>query len=236
MTDANTKLLRLYVAYELLFGIAFVVLVLGLETAYVARRHGWSGLVHHSARIAAILAPVILIFGVTIIYKKYALNRRKMVLALAASLPLAAVVGIGSAASFYIWQTALGDLLTWTATQLGPTATHKAQEFGTIYAIVLVLGGLLFWFRLRRRGLYGTTEALLGVLIAPTKYLGHTATDPDVWIALLTASVYLIVRGFDNIHQGVTGEPKDPAAAKIASWIGKRVAPLAPLAPLASRV
>jgi hypothetical protein len=79
------------------------------------------------------------------------------------------------------------------------------------------VGTMLFWFRLRHRSAYGITEALVGLYIAAQKVqqLSQAAgqTKPpgvDLAFALLTASVYLVVRGLDNVHQGMYRDPKDP--------------------------
>ena len=37
--------------------------------------------------------------------------------------------------------------------------------------------------------------------------------------AMLTAGVYLVVRGLDNVHQGLTKDPKDPIGTKLFSYL-----------------
>ncbi len=91
--------------------------------------------------------------------------------------------------------------------------------------ITLSLGFILFYFRLRRRSIYGVTEALVGVLIAVEKISSenfHEFSSSNFFLAFLTASVYLVVRGFDNIHQGFTKEPFDPLAKKIHSIFNQK--------------
>lgn len=92
--------------------------------------------------------------------------------------------------------------------------------------LVLVAGSLLFLFRLRLRSLYGATEAFVGVAVAMQKVMSAPSTvsptSPDILIALLTASVYLVVRGFDNVHQGLTKPPLDPVAVALVEWIRSR--------------
>jgi hypothetical protein len=92
--------------------------------------------------------------------------------------------------------------------------------------LVLATGSLLFYFRLHYRSLYGATEALVGVLVAMQRVLstpgGSPRLDVDLFLPLLTASIYLVVRGFDNVHQGLTKDPLDPAAAAILTWIRTR--------------
>ena len=48
--------------------------------------------------------------------------------------------------------------------------------------------------------------------------------DANFYIAMLTAGVYLVVRGLDNVHQGFVKEPADPAA----NWARERLRKLFP--------
>ena len=47
--------------------------------------------------------------------------------------------------------------------------------------------------------------------------------DAGFYLALLTAGVYLVVRGLDNIYLGLTKEPIDP----LASWLGRKIEKIA---------
>jgi len=80
---------------------------------------------------------------------------------------------------------------------------------------VLAIGGGLFFIRLRLRFLYGITEVVAGVVVALHKVSTEIADIGSVtagWsLAFLTAAVYLVVRGLDNMHQGMTKEPLDAA-------------------------
>ena len=69
-----------------------------------------------------------------------------------------------------------------------------------------IAGAMLFTFRLYARAMYGSTEAIVGLVIA-----GQRASVEVQWpiedinfdLAVLTAGVYLVVRGLDNVHQGL---------------------------------
>lgn len=80
-------------------------------------------------------------------------------------------------------------------------------------------GFALFFFRLIFRVLYGVSEVAVGVGLAAHKinseFTGVSDLRFDLFLFLLTAAVYLIVRGLDNIHQGFTKEPKDKFIARI---------------------
>lgn len=92
---------------------------------------------------------------------------------------------------------------------------------GSAELAILIIAALLFRFRLRWRACYGVTEALVGLLIAPQKL--HNLGGTSLMLALLTASVYLVVRGFDNVHQGLTKEPRDAWATAIIGSLSRRL-------------
>lgn len=83
----------------------------------------------------------------------------------------------------------------------------------------LVVGMLLFAIRLKWRCLYGASEATVGVVVASQRFyhdvVATNTPTPFVVLAILTAGVYLVVRGADNIHQGLVKEPLDPFGQRI---------------------
>ena len=88
-------------------------------------------------------------------------------------------------------------------------------------AVTLISGTLLFYVRFKARTLYGLTEAIAGISIASFKFL-ETGTNaflqPNFYLVILTAGVYLVVRGLDNMHQGIVREPIDPYATQLVKW------------------
>jgi hypothetical protein len=128
----------------------------------------------------------------------------------------------------YYWAGAsVKDLFLWVRDP--NTVSWRAAAASLL---VLLAGSSLFYFGLRLRSIYGATEVLIGVGIAMQRVLGTpkgaVALTTDVFLALLTASVYLVVRGFDNIHQGLIKGPFDPLATAIMKWLRGRSATLAP--------
>jgi len=81
---------------------------------------------------------------------------------------------------------------------------------------VLVLGAVLFYVRLKVRAVYGVIEVAVGVLVAVVNVIDSPPkvlpTDPSFVLPMLTASVYLVVRGLDNVHQGSEEPSMDPVA------------------------
>jgi hypothetical protein len=76
--------------------------------------------------------------------------------------------------------------------------------------LVLLTGIVLFIFRWKARFFFGLSEALVGFLVALWKIPENS--DPITWnldivFVMLTASIFLIVRGLDNMHAGLTSSP-----------------------------
>jgi hypothetical protein len=76
--------------------------------------------------------------------------------------------------------------------------------------LLLIVGVSLFFFRLKARFFFGLGEALVGFLIGISKI--PESADPITWnldvvIVMMTASIFLLVRGFDNMHAGLSSNP-----------------------------
>ncbi|MBS0445099.1 MAG: hypothetical protein JSR59_04015 [Proteobacteria bacterium] len=102
--------------------------------------------------------------------------------------------------------------------------SHPAPPIGFLAeATALTLGLCLFVLRLRVRCIYGLVEVGVGVIIANDH--GHllrwdtALTERGLYITFLTAAVYLIVRGLDNIHQGYSKEPVD----RVLLWMQRLI-------------
>lgn len=124
-----------------------------------------------------------------------------IMLFIAIAIPMAVVTyGIGVSAK---------DLYLWVA------ATR--YEF-IIVGTALVLGFYLFQLRLNLRLLYGISEVMVGLFVAAYRHTQSTSIwHFDVFLPFLTAGVYLVVRGFDNIHQGLMQDPPDPLVLWVKS-------------------
>jgi hypothetical protein len=99
------------------------------------------------------------------------------------------------------------DLISWLANTL--TERNVSVAAGVIGTGVT--GVILFYFRLKIRCLYGCSEVLVGLLVAGARLNAETipSLNAPILIALLTAGAYLVVRGLDNIHQGMKSQ-SDP--------------------------
>lgn len=97
------------------------------------------------------------------------------------------------------------------------TSPSLSNTISLILVATITLGGglALFTARLKWRCLYGVSEGFIGIVVATHRYYNDTlATSPvpvsAIALAILTAGIYLVVRGIDNIHQGLTKAPLDP--------------------------
>lgn len=82
-------------------------------------------------------------------------------------------------------------------------------------ACTLAAGTILFVFRLKKRLLYGITEVMVGIAVASyrvTSNVNNGYLHPEFYLAVLTAGVYLVVRGMDNVHQAL--KSSEAGAAK----------------------
>ena len=94
---------------------------------------------------------------------------------------------------------------------LDPLA-NQTQFIVVTGLMTISVGALFFWFRLKQRFLYGLSEVLVGVGVGMHRVtLEQWSGVPEstgFYIALLTAGIYLVVRGLDNMHQAQrNGDP-----------------------------
>lgn len=118
---------------------------------------------------------------------------------------------------YYCVWVLLKDTYFWILTP----GTSPIKAVFIVVIFTLGSGILLFYFRLRCRSIYGIHEALVGLMIAAHRSISEisTADKTGFYLALLTACVYLVVRGLDNIHQGLIKDPIDPIGAKLFKQI-----------------
>lgn len=121
---------------------------------------------------------------------------------------------------YYSTTVAFKDLYLW----LQSPEISKSWAIVFVLVLTIILGFSLFFFRLYARSIYGVTELLVGLGVAVQKISSQESveiTKSSFYLVILTASVYLFVRGLDNIHQGLTKEPLDPYAKKIYLFLFK---------------
>lgn len=109
-------------------------------------------------------------------------------------------------------------------------ATLGSQP-GLLALGVFVAGLAAYGFRQYASALYGLSELALGVLIGTQRLLPANLSAPltsqiDVALATVTAGVYLVVRGCDNIDKGLR-DPKrqDQVLLRLRAWLTKELPP-----------
>lgn len=114
------------------------------------------------------------------------------------------------------------DLFVWSLA----TDEWKPLAVVLITLYTLAAGWLLFGFRYSARALYGLTEVAAGVAVSVHRVITPSIIrldDLSLHLAILTAGIYLVVRGFDNIHQGLTKDPIDPVATYLLEKLRRKV-------------
>jgi hypothetical protein len=121
------------------------------------------------------------------------------------------------AMSYYALAVSIKDMYSWVVSP----KFSKNTTIVLVVIITMIFGLLFFYFRLKLRSIYGITELIFGLIIAANKIteVNSEVLDSSFYLPFLTASIYLVVRGLDNIHQGLNKEPIDPLAKKINEFL-----------------
>ena len=133
-------------------------------------------------------------------------RRSTMLLVFVCVLFAAFILGAG----FYSIGASLKDLMYWLVALWINTPFISGPYRVLVTTLVTFAVGLaLFYFRLKLRSVYGFSEAAVGLVVAAhlAQDQALTISNTGFYFALLTAGVYLVVRGLDNVHQGLTIDP-----------------------------
>lgn len=196
-------------------GFLFLCLILSC-IAYLALRRDWVEIFLYSYIAAMPIAYMFLRREGRIYLDRAQTPSAKLRVSITLLLPTlfvaAIITPIGSL--FYGLGAALIDIFHWIVT----TLSERGRSTSLAVAATALVGFFLFVFRLKFRCIYGLTEAIVGLLVAGQRVNTEKSVSADValLLALLTAGVYLVVRGLDNIHQGWKAR-SDPAA----NWLLK---------------
>lgn len=191
------------------FIIIFILTIITIIHLFIAR--SLDDILRFSFYIAI---PMIIIYGIIFINLLLKKELKKISLGLIFfSLPIIGILAI----SYYALAVTINEVYNWL---MSPIFTEKTQ-ISLVLITTLILGIGFFYFRLKFRVFYGIIELTFGLLIALNKVtqLNIENLDTNLIMTYITASIYLVVRGLDNIHQGVTKEPIDKLAAKIIKYL-----------------
>ena len=102
-------------------------------------------------------------------------------------------------------------------------ATGRFPALVLCLPLTFVAGLVLFWIRLRLRSVYGFTEVAVGLVVALWQVVTASPERPLLdfgpMVGFLTAGVYVVVRGMDNMHVGWKAEKPDPLVRLLKRWI-----------------
>lgn len=109
---------------------------------------------------------------------------------------------------------------------LSDPTVDRRHAAAAVMLLVGASGFVLFWFRLIARACYGAVEVLVGLYVALAQIQnvapGRPVIQESVLLGLLTAGVYLVVRGLDNVHQGCTSSKPDRIALFFVRLVTRR--------------
>jgi hypothetical protein len=142
--------------------------------------------------------------------------------------PVTVVIGV-AAASLALSATLTGlgmgvlvvgkALVTFVAA-IQRHATGKFVMVALTAGATILVGAAFFYFRLKQRFVYGATEVAAGIVVAAHRVSLEpevgVPSDTSFYFAFLTAGVYLVVRGLDNMHQGF--KAGEPVARDLLTW------------------
>jgi hypothetical protein len=121
------------------------------------------------------------------------------------------IFAVGYVLAMYGFFAIAFDVWTWLKefwAGLNPLA-NQTQFMGVTGLMTVIVGGLFFRFRLKQRFLYGLTETCVGVGVGMHRVTleqwSGAPKNTGFYLALLTAGIYLVVRGLDNMHQARLG-------------------------------
>lgn len=207
-------------------GFLFLV-VAGASLSWAAFHRHWSDFLLYSY-VAALPLGAVFMFGEGHFYlddAPTAAARRLVVLKLLIPVPLVAVFMAPIGAVLYSFVASMVDITQWLATE----ASQKGKSPAYAVTVTGLLGIMFFVFRLRYRCVYGLSEAIVGLMVARNLVSASARTESEValYFAMLTAGVYLVVRGLDNVHQGWKAR-SDPVASWFLNAVGFRDRPSPP--------
>jgi hypothetical protein len=141
---------------------------------------------------------------------------------------VAVIVSVLLGLIYYSIGVAFKDTYNWVTT----LTLSRDQEFTVVALFILIAGSGLYLLRWGFRSLYGLTEVIVGVFVGTLKIFPSAAPVPseqapeiskmisglttDASVAVLTAGIYLVVRGLDNMHQGIS---TDLVVRKLVDWL-----------------
>lgn len=188
-------------------GLLFLLLIIASITYATMNRH-WTVWLPYSY-VAATPFAFLLVFRETQMYRetaKTSLDKAIYFVKLTFPGPIVAIFLTPVGGVVYGVIAAIIDILQWVAVQL----SQNGRSAALAATVTAMLGAIFFVFRLKLRFMYGITETMVGLVVAGNRFgfdvQSESGGDAGVslYLAVLTAGVFLVVRGLDNMHQAWT--------------------------------
>lgn len=111
----------------------------------------------------------------------------------------------------------------WGYASIHIASTYKIPLL--VGLLTFIVGAVFFLVRTVWRVTYGLSEVIAGVCIASYRAFGaedwFSSVNLDLYLVVLTAGVYLVVRGLDNIFQGLK-QSNDPMV-RAGRWLKSQI-------------
>lgn len=200
---------------SMLFWVCYAISTIIIIT-YCIKARTWEEIFKYSTYVAAVLASLALILLAYNIISSWGKNKSDWRSSFLLVLVFAVGICVG-AITYYSIFVAIKDFALWI---ISPSLSKTSAAILSVI-VTLTIGLLLFYFRLKARAIYGLTEATVGLIVSVQRVIHEPEQiiTPEFYFAILTAAIYLFVRGVDNIHQGLTKEPIDPYGSKIYNFL-----------------
>lgn len=197
-----------------LFAIIVISIFIVISIIYTVINRSTADFLKYSLYITLIIATIFLMILLPFIGKIQKAEKKYFTPVI-----ILIIITILSGISYYSIAVSLKEMWSWLQS---PSVKSEWTLLISIISIICV-GFLLFLIRLNFKVIYGITEVVIGVFIGIEKesILIFEKSNSSFFLAILTASIYLAVIGFDNIHQGLIKEPKDKSIIWLSKFIKK---------------
>jgi hypothetical protein len=202
----------------------------------IVSRHTFKEFLHDTAPIAAILTVVAAGWAIQTTRADRArwpeLRTRPIWEEIPANVLATLIFVSALSVGFYVFKVSVSAIFVWARSIIDQPSFGPIRVRIVVAVSSLFIGGACYFVRSRLRACYGLTEILVGILVALSKTsenshpgsntLDVTQVNSTFAIAILTASVYLIVRGLDNLVEGSREEredKKDPVVTAATNWL-----------------
>ncbi len=188
-------------------------LMMVIATTYVFFSRPWHSIIEYALYFSVPLYTIVFFFLVYAIFKEG--FKKELVIPLIFA-PFSFTFG-----GIMVYGTGVLIIDVFNIISNSKLPINQKAIFSALFT--LVVGILFFFFRKFRRSTYGFLEVLIGFSIGYNLVIQFDSNmnTETFYIPFLVSSVYLVVRGMDNLEHGLTKDPIDPWAKRIISMFSR---------------